>query len=119
MVRKLGRTEASEVIVFYFAVFGTVLTLPLAIIFWQSVSLVNWGFFLMIAVLASFGQLFITKAYTVAKAGMVSVFSYLSMPIAGALGWLVWQESYDLPLLLGTTVVICAGAMIFYVNQRD
>jgi len=117
MVRKLGRTEASEVIVFYFAIFGAIVTMPLAIMFWQNTSFVNWGFFLLIAALASFGQLFITKAFTVAKAGVVSVFTYLSMPIAGVLGWVVWGESFNMSLLLGTIIVISAGVMIFYVHQ--
>lgn len=119
MVRKLGRTESPEVIIFYFAVCGSVFTLPFALWQWQVVSLSNWGFLIFIALLATFGQLFITKAYTVAKAGKVSIFSYLSMPIAGLLGWFIWGESFDLPLLIGSAIVIAAGVLSFYVNHRS
>ena len=119
MVRKLGRTETPEVIIFYFAICGAVFTLPF--MFWnnQEITIVNWSFLLLIGLLATFGQLFITKAYTVAKAGKVSIFSYLSMPIAGLLGWFVWQETIDLPLLIGSTIVIVAGVLSFYASRHS
>ena len=119
MVRKLGRTETPEVIIFYFAICGSVFTLPFAVWQWQSISFTNWCFLMFIAVLATFGQLFITKAYTVAKAGKVSIFTYLSMPIAGFLGWIIWNEKFDLPLLIGSVIVICAGLLSFYASHRS
>ena len=119
MVRKLGRTETPEVIIFYFAVCGALFTLPFMLWNGQEISLINWCFLLFIGLLATFGQLFITKAYTVAKAGKVSIFSYLSMPIAGLLGWFVWQESIDLPLLIGSTIVIVAGVLSFYASRHS
>ena len=119
MVRKLGRTEPSEVIIFYFAICGSVFTLPFALWQWQAVSLAQWGFLILIALLASFGQLFITKAYTVARAGSVSIFSYLAMPFAAGLGWLVWDETIDIPLIIGSLVIICAGAISFYASHRS
>ncbi|MBX2848757.1 MAG: DMT family transporter [Acidiferrobacterales bacterium] len=119
MIRKLGRTESSEVIIFYFAICGTLFSLPFALWSWQPISLVNWGFLLFIGLLATFGQLFITKAYTVAKAGKVSIFSYLSTPIAGLLGWFLWREAIDLRLILGSIIVIGAGALSFYAGQSS
>lgn len=118
MVRRLGRTEPGEVIIFYFAVCGTLFTLPFVILQWQPISVEQWGFLLLIALLASFGQLFITKAYTVAKAGSVAIFTYLAMPIAAGLGWLIWDEQVDLPLIFGSAIVIAAGVLSFYANHR-
>jgi len=119
MVRRLGRSDSSEVIVFYFAAFGTVFTLPFAITVWQPVFGVQWFFLCLIAVFATFGQLCITKAYTVAPAARVAMFSYLSLPVAGLLGWFLWSETIDLPLLLGTAIIVVAGCLSFYVSRRD
>lgn len=119
MVRRLGRTESSEVIVFYFGLFGAVLSLPFAVWFWQPVQLYQWGFLVLIALLATMGQLCVTKAYTVAKAGKVAMFSYLSMPIAGGMGWLLWNESITTPLVLGSLVIIVAGVMSVYASRNS
>jgi len=118
MVRKLGRTEPSEVIVFYFSAFATAFTLPFMILAWQPVADDQWLFLLLIAVLASLGQLCLTKAYTVVKAGRIAMFSYLSLPIAALLGWLLWSETIDLALLAGVLIIVAAGAINFYGNRR-
>jgi len=119
MVRRLGRTEPSKVIVFYFALSGTLFTLPLAVWYWQSIEFAQWGLLAFIGLLATLGQLFITKAFTVAKAGKVAMFGYLSIPIAGLMGWLLWDESLDLPLLLGALTIVSAGALSFYAARRN
>lgn len=108
-VRRLGRTEPSDVIVFYFMFFGSLLALPIAIWNWQWVSLIEWGWLALIAIVSTLGQLGVTKAFSVVKTGKVAIFTYLSLPIAGLLGWFLWQEEMTAPLILGTTVIIVAG----------
>lgn len=115
VVRKLGTTEPSAVIVFYFALYGSVLTAPLCFLVWTPMNTTLWLLLALCAFMASGGQLCVTRAYTVAKAGKISMFSYLSMPIAGALGWLIWSESIGLSLILGSLFIVCAG----YLNFRE
>ncbi len=115
IVRKLGTTEPSEVIVFYFAFYGTLITAPLCWFFWQDMSVSVLGLVVLCALAASAGQLLVTKAYTIAKAGRVGMFSYVSMPIAGVLGWLIWSESISTSLVLGSIMIIIAG----YLNYRE
>jgi len=115
IIRKLGTTEPSEVIVFYFALYGTVITAPLCYLFWEEMNSVIWGLVFLCALAASAGQMLVTKAYTVAKAGRIGMFSYVSMPIAGILGWFIWSESLSLSLLIGSAMIIIAG----YLNYRE
>ena len=119
LVRRLGRTEAVEVIVFYFAAFATVLTLPAALWVWQPIASESWTWLLFIALLATFGQLSITKAYTVAKVSKVAIFSYLSLPIAGFLGWFLWSEVPDFAMVAGSIIITCAGALSVYASYKD
>lgn len=115
IVRKLGSTEPSEVIVFYFAFYGTLITAPLCFLFWQEMNLIIWGLVILCAMAASAGQLLVTKAYTIAKAGRVGMFSYVSMPIAGILGWFIWSEQISTTLLIGSLMIVVAG----YLNYRE
>ena len=110
-VRRLGQTEGSDIIVFYFLLFGSLLTLPLLFVFWQPITPVQWAWLALVAVLSTAGQVGITKAFSVAQAGQVAMFTYLSMPVAGALGWFLWEERITLPLLIGTVIIVCAGAL--------
>jgi len=117
MVRKLGQTEPSDIIVFYFMGFGTLFTLPLTILNWQSVSWHQWGLLLLIGLFTTAGQLGITKAYSLAKAGQVAMFTYLSMPVAGVMGWVFWQETITWPLIIGTLVIVTAGVLSVYSSR--
>lgn len=110
-VRRLGKTEATDIIVFYFLLFGILLTLPFLFFYWYPVNLEQWGWLGLVAVLSTIGQVAVTKAFSVAQAGQVAMFTYLSMPVAGALGWFLWEESITLPLVIGTLVIVCAGAL--------
>jgi len=111
MVRRLGQTENSDVIVFYFMVTGSVLSLPTLAFYWQTPSWSQWGWLALLAFLSTAGQVGITKAYSVAKAAQVSMFTYLSMPVAGLLGWVLWDEGITTPLIIGTLVIISAGVL--------
>lgn len=115
IVRKLGTTEPSKVIVFYFALYGTLITAPICWYFWQDMSHHIFAVVVLCAICASAGQLFVTKAYTIAKAGQVGMFSYVSMPIAGLLGWLIWSESITSSLVAGSLMILAAG----YLNYRE
>lgn len=119
MVRKLGQTEPSDVIVFYFMAFGTLFTLPLAVLNWQAIDLHQWGLLLLVALFSTAGQLGITKAYSLAQAGQVSMFTYLSMPAAGLLGWVFWKETITFPLVAGTAVIIAAGVLSVYSSRAS
>lgn len=110
-VRRLGQTEGSDIIVFYFLLFGTLLTLPLLFVFWQPVTAEQWAWLGLVGVLSTAGQVGITKAFSVAQAGQVAMFTYLSLPVAGALGWFLWEERITLPLIIGTVIIVCAGSL--------
>lgn len=110
-VRRLGQTEGSDIIVFYFLLFGSLLTLPLLFVFWQPVTSEQWAWLGLVGVLSTAGQVGITKAFSVAQAGQVAMFTYLSLPVAGALGWFLWEERITLPLIIGTVIIVCAGSL--------
>lgn len=118
MVRRLGQTENSDIIVFYFLSIGAVLSLPLLAVYWQNPTLEQWGWLVLLAALSTAGQIGITKAFSVAKAGQVAMFTYLSMPVAGILGWVFWAEQITLPLLIGTMVIVTAGIISVLSNQK-
>lgn len=111
-VRKLSISEPALRIVFYFAIIGLcVSTLP-AIAQWQTPS---WQEYLMLATVGlstTIAQLLLTKGYSAAPAGSVGIFTYISIPFGGILGWLIWRETWDIASLLGAILIVSAGAIV-------
>ena len=111
LVRKLGRTDPSEVIMFYFSLIGTLVTLPFMLLHWQEMTSINWMLVIGLGLFATFGQYCLTKAYTVAKAGRIGLYGYSSLPVAGLIGWFIWDESISILLGIGMLIIIAAGIL--------
>lgn len=117
LVRKLGRTDPSKVIIFYFALIGTFVSLPFAVAQWQEMNVRLAVLVVALGLFATLGQLSLTKAYTVAPAGKIGLYGYSSLPVAGIVGWLIWQEPVSTQLGLGMLVIILAGILNFKVKK--
>jgi drug/metabolite transporter (DMT)-like permease len=117
-VRRLTRTEPISRVVFYFALIATVVSaLPLA---WSWVPLTprDWGLLVVIALLASGGQIFMTAAYSLAPAAQIGPFTYTAVLFASGYGWLLWGESPTLVTAAGALLVFAAGVITTRARQR-
>ncbi len=116
-VKRLTATEKPATIVFYFALTGlTVSALP-ALLNWQTPDLPQLLQLLLLGLLASLGQFFMTQAYALAPASQISHFSYSSVLYASFLGWLIWDEWMDAWSWLGTLLVILSGILLVQVKN--
>ncbi len=126
-VRRLSRTESSETIVFYFMLYGSLLGL-LALVIADlarpeeyAVALVIRGlshptvllYLAGVGVTATLGQLFLTSAYVLEKASVVSVFSYLNPLASYFLGLAFFGEVPTWSSVAGGALVLggCLGVV--------
>jgi drug/metabolite transporter (DMT)-like permease len=92
-VRRLGRTEPAKRTVFYFSLIATLASaLPLAWA-WSTPRPLAWAGLFGVGVLATLGQLLLTRSLALAPAGRVGPFAYASVLFAAAYGWLGWGET--------------------------
>lgn len=108
-IRRMGVTEPSARIVFYFGLFGTIVTAPAAIASWQTPTPTQWLWLLALAACATLAQMLITTAYRIAPAGRIGQFTYSSVLFAALLGWLFWSEPFTLEQALGCVLIVGAG----------
>lgn len=115
-VRQLARTEHPYVIVFYFPLVSTPLIVPWAAATWVTPSATDWLVLLMVGLSTQVGQVFMTKALAIERAGKVTSLGYLQ--IAFAIGWqwtlfgaapTVWTLGGAALIVLGTLAVSGAG----------
>jgi drug/metabolite transporter (DMT)-like permease len=115
-VRVLSRTEAPTLIVLYV----NLLTLPLscvpAIIAWRTPTAADWVWVLGAAVFSTIGIMGITRGIASAAARIVQPVSFLRLPFAAGLGFVMFAELPDLWTWVGATMIFAAT---WFVLQRE
>lgn len=110
-VRGLTRTEPITRVVFYFALIATLVSaVPLAWS-WVEPSPRAWALLVLVGLLATGGQLFMTAAYGLGPAAQVGPFTYTSVLFASAYGWLFWGEALTVLTAVGAALVIASGLL--------
>lgn len=116
-VRQLGRTEHPLVIVFYFPLIATPLIVPWAAATWVTPEPVEWLILLMVGLCTQMGQVFLTKALMIERAGRTLSLGYLQIAFAILWQWTifgsaptVWTIGGAALIVLGTLAVSRAAA---------
>ncbi len=110
-IRRMSSTEPTVRIVFYFALAGTLGSAIPLYWSWQSVDLSLVFPLTAIGVLATVGQLFLTKAYSLAPAARVGSITYTTVVFAALYGWIFWSEAPDWFTALGALLVFAGGML--------
>ena len=114
-IRYMSDTEPAVRIVFYFSLLTAVLSaIPLPF-YWQPLNNEIWLAFTGMGVLAAIGQLAMTRAYAVAPASDIGMWTYSSVIFAGLFGYLFWQEPVSAAWFGGVLVIFYAG----YITTRQ
>jgi drug/metabolite transporter (DMT)-like permease len=108
-VSRLARTEPITRVVFYFMLVGTVVSaIPLAWS-WSTPDSSTWLGLVGVGVLATTGQLLLTRGISLAPISRIGPFTYSSVLFAAAYGWFLWDEPITLTITLGAFLVVAAG----------
>lgn len=131
--RRLGETESAPALAFWGNAVFLVLALAISAVFGSgaydgathpSLSFLTRGWvwptgtdlLLMMAtgIVAALGLTFLTQAYRIAEASVVTPFEYTGMIWGVLWGWLVWRDWPDMPAWAGIAVIIGAGLYILW-----
>lgn len=108
-IRKMGGTENSVTIVFYFGLFSSFLSLIPLLWSWQVPLMHHWPYILCMGLMGTLGQLALTRAYRIANPGQIGPYVYSSVVYGAALGWFIWGEALLISTLIGSALIIAAG----------
>ncbi len=104
--RRLTRTHDTLVIVFAFAAVSVVGSAPATLPVFVMPEGAEWGFLLAVGLAAQGGQVFVTKALEVERAGRVMAVGYLQIVFAAVWGFLAFQEVPDYWTATGAAIII-------------
>ena len=77
----------------------------------------QWFWLIIVAISALSGQVFLTRAYSFEKAGIISAIGYMTIPMAIAIGILMGDPFPHLSELTGILLIIASGVIIS--NRRN
>lgn len=110
--RKLRHYYTSAEIVFYFSMGCTGLSLIPTVILWTSPSAKEWLAMGVIGILGGLAQLCIALAYRRAVATLVAQTAYVSVIIAAAYNYVLFDTAPTVYLVIGTLLIIGGGGYI-------
>jgi drug/metabolite transporter (DMT)-like permease len=108
-IRRMSSSEPTIRIVFYFTVFGTLISAVPLFWSWQTPRGGIWWLLILMGLLAAVGQFLLTKGYSLAPAAQVGPFTYGNVVFATLLGWIFWGEALDSLTWMGAFFICIAG----------
>lgn len=118
LLRTLGRTQDPWVTIFFFALVGMVMLLPIVPFYWQAITPQSMLLLSGVSFLALANQYFLTKALIAAPPSITSPISYISLLWAVLFDFVIWSQSPALLSLGGASIVISANLFILYREYR-
>ena len=115
-IRKMSDTEPTARIVFYFALFGALIS-SIPVIAGEPYlpdSYQEWTLLLLLGLTGTCGQFCLTHAYKLSPASQVGPFTYSSLLWASLAGWFFWSEIPSMTTLMGASLIIISGLMLLY-----
>ncbi len=115
-IKQLARTESTKVIMFYYAFWGAVLSLPAAIWVWTWPSWSDLGILVVVGLVGILGQTLMTMGVRQAEATVVLPFDYLRIVYALIIGLTLFGELPDMMSIIGTLIIVVST---FYILVRE
>ena len=111
-VRGLRTSATPDGVVFWFALFCTLATLPLAASELPRLALPEVLAITGGGICAGVGQTGMTRAYQAARAAYIGAFSYATVLVGGIYGWLLFHQTLVWGDALGAALIVGSGALL-------
>lgn len=118
-IRQLRTTASSESVVFWFAVFCVIVSLPLSANELTSLSIYEIQVLIGVGVTAGIGQIGMTRAYHAAKAAYIGAFSYSTVVMSWIYGLLIFDETLSFWDMIGTLLIVSSGIVLAITSPKE
>ena len=110
-VRRLSKSESANLTVFYFAFVGLIVSIIPLIWYWQTPTLNQVSWLIILGVFATAGQLSMTRGFACAPAARLGPFAFFSVLFGAYFGWLFWDEMVTIATAIGALLIMLSGVL--------
>ncbi len=111
-IRELRSTASSESVVFWFAIFCVIVSLPLSAKELTTLSSYEIQILVAVGITAGVGQIGMTRAFHAAKAAYIGAFSYSTVVVSWIYGLFIFNEVLSFWDMLGTLLIVGSGIIL-------
>ena len=111
-IRELRSTASSESVVFWFAIFCVMVSLPLSAKELTTLSSYEIQVLVAVGITAGVGQIGMTRAFHAAKAAYIGAFSYSTVVVSWIYGFFIFNEVLSSWDMLGTLLIVGSGIIL-------
>ncbi|RXK12227.1 EamA family transporter [Halarcobacter mediterraneus] len=72
----------------------------------------DWFYIILLGIVATFAQIYMTKAYSVAKAGIIGTISYANIAFSIAIGIILGDAFPDIWIIFGILLIVLSGVLV-------
>lgn len=116
--KSLALTDQPMTILFYMCIVQFPIALIMAIPAWEIPNIEQWWWIISVALSALSAHFFLTKAMQNADVGTVVMIDFLRLPLAAALGVLLYNEAFDVALLVGASIMLFSNLINIYKPKK-
>ncbi|MDO3694132.1 DMT family transporter [Wenyingzhuangia sp. chi5] len=118
LIRKIGDSENSLVIINYFMIMAFVFGGVMSINHWTNPNLLEWLLLLSLGVFGYVGQLYLTKAFQSYETNVIAPLKYLEVVFMIMIGTFWYQETYNFWTLLGVLLIMVSLIYNVYLKRK-
>lgn len=111
-MKRLAETERPQAILFWFAVFASLLSLGPALLVWRWPAGLEWPVLMLMGCLGTLGQYFIVRAYRIAEATAVDPIDYGRLVLVAIVGLVAFGEAIEWPTAAGAALIVISTLYI-------
>jgi len=111
-IRELRSTASSESVVFWFAIFCIMVSLPLSARELTTLSSYEIQILVGVGITAGIGQIGMTRAFHAAKAAYIGAFSYSTVVVSWIYGLFIFNEVLSFWDMVGTLLIVGSGIIL-------
>lgn len=113
-IREMSDTEPAYRMVFYFALFSSLISAVPLLWAWQPLSSQQLTLLCAAGLLAAIGQITMSRAYTLAPPGLIGPVAYLTIVFAGVFSFILWDEVPDLASIFGAVLIFTVSTLAVF-----
>lgn len=114
LTRRVSRQDSYATSLVYFGVVGAVASGLFAVGQWQDINSSAARLLTCLCVLSVMAHMMLMKALQLTEAVVLQPFQYLILPWAIGLGFVFFDETFDVLTVLGTVIVVGSGVYVAY-----
>jgi len=116
LTRYAARRDAAETSFFWTAMAGGIAMLCIGPFFWLPPVGSDWGWMGLLCLTGTGGHYLLIKALDATKASTIQPFAYLQLVFASSIGILIFADSLDPMLIIGSSIIVSSG---LFALQRE